>query len=365
MPRVTRASTRARRAHELVRRRELLLEAAEALFRERGYAAATTDALAERAGVSVGTVYNLLGSKEDVYAAAVERIGAERVASTRRIVEACTDAISGIRQLAASRLQGYERERLFFVLFSCERASGVHPDPAHLPESVGAHYTAYLDLLGELLRRGIEAGLLAAMDPLHLALSFEGVLNAFMGYWTRPAGPPEGLADLSERFCESFLRMAGRRDGVAVTAAAVASAPPPRELFITRFDADRLHELIAVARGFGGPDVVAHLHSLDDELERAQVVEPSAVPPDVVTMNTRLRLRRFDTGVEELRTLVFPADAGREPGTLSVLEPLGTAVLGCRAGSDVEVFDAAAGTRLKFRVEAVVYQPEAAGDFHL
>jgi len=365
MPRVTKASTRARRQRDLARRRALLLDAAEAVFRERGYPAATTDGVAERAGVSVGTVYNLLGNKEDVYGAVVDRIARERVAETRRIVGACADAVSGIGQLAQSRLERFDRERLFFVLFSCERLAGVHPDPARLSQPVEQLYSEYLELLAGLLQRGIDTGLLAALHPLHLALSFEGVLNAFMGYWTRPAGQ-DGIAELSTRFCETFLRMASRHgDGGGGAAGAGDAEVPRRAVFITRFDADRLHELIAVARGFGGLEVAGHLQELDRELQRAQVVEPSAVPPDVVTMNSRLRLRRFDTGAEELRTLVFPADAGREPGTLSVLEPLGTAVLGCRAGADVEVYDAAAGRRLKFRVEAVVYQPEAAGDYHL
>lgn len=365
MPRVTRASTQARREREQARRRSLVLDAAEALFRERGYPAATTDGVAERAGVSVGTVYNLVGSKEDVYGEVVDRIARERVAETQRIVASCGDAVSGIRLLAQSRLERFDRERLFFVLFSCERTAGVHPDPAHLPDAVTQRYSEYVDLLAGLLRRGIDAGLLTALHPLHLALSFEGVLNAFMGYWTPPVGQ-ERSADLAARFCETYLRMVGRHpeDG-GRPAGDGAGEARCREVFITRFDADRLHELVAVARGFGGPEVAGHLQVLERELRHARKVDPAAVPPDVVTMNSRLRLRRFDTGTEELRTLVFPAAVGRDPGALSVLEPLGTAVLGCRAGADVEAYDAVAGRQLKFRIETVVYQPEAAGDYHL
>ena len=365
MPRVTRASTQARRERDLSRRRALILDAAEALFRERGYPAATTDAVAERAGVSVGTVYNLLGNKEEVYGAVVARLAQERVAETRRIVAAATDAVAGLGRLAQSRLERFDRERLFFVLFSSEQRAGVHPDPARLPAHVDRLYSEYLGLLAGLLQRGIEGGLLAGLHPLHLALSFEGVLNAFMGYWARPPGREAGQ-DLAGRFCETFLRLASRRgDDSGPGRHGGAGARRHREVFITRFDADRLRELISVARAFGGLEVVGHLQELERELSRAQIVEPAAVPADVVTMNSRLRLRRFDTGAEEIRTLVFPADAGREPGALSVLEPLGTAVLGCRAGADVEISTARPDSPPKFRLEAVVYQPEASGDYHL
>jgi regulator of nucleoside diphosphate kinase len=105
------------------------------------------------------------------------------------------------------------------------------------------------------------------------------------------------------------------------------------------------------------------LLTLAEELERGKVVTPTEVPKDVVTMHSRVRV--WDIGAEESETytLVYPDDADIEEGKVSVLAPLGTALLGARVGQVVE-FDAPAGLR-RLRIRKILYQPEAAGDFHL
>jgi regulator of nucleoside diphosphate kinase len=105
------------------------------------------------------------------------------------------------------------------------------------------------------------------------------------------------------------------------------------------------------------------LTALEAELDRGQVVDPGRVPKAVVTMHSRVRVRDLGDDGQETYTLVYPDDADINEGKLSVLAPLGTALLGARAGEVVE-FDAPAGTR-RLKVERVLYQPEAAGDFHL
>ena len=87
------------------------------------------------------------------------------------------------------------------------------------------------------------------------------------------------------------------------------------------------------------------------------------IPPDVVTMNSRLRLLDLDSGKEMLFTLVFPSDADSDQGRISILAPLGTAVLGFRRGDTFEW--RMPGRVRRLRVEEVLYQPEAAGDYHL
>ncbi len=134
----------------------------------------------------------------------------------------------------------------------------------------------------------------------------------------------------------------------------------PREIFITQFDKDRLDELIDVAETFG-----EHPHdglrSLRQELDRATIVSPEEVPPDVVTMNSRVILRNADTSEERTLTVVFPKDADLAAGSISVLAPVGTAILGYRQGAVVEWPVPAGATR--FRIEEILYQPEASGDF--
>jgi regulator of nucleoside diphosphate kinase len=78
-------------------------------------------------------------------------------------------------------------------------------------------------------------------------------------------------------------------------------------------------------------------------------------------MNSSFRLRDLETGEEVVYTLVFPAKADSSSGKISVLAPIGTAVLGYRVGDVVE-WQVPAGMK-KFKVEAILYQPEAAFDF--
>ena len=134
-----------------------------------------------------------------------------------------------------------------------------------------------------------------------------------------------------------------------------------RDIWVTDFDLERLRKLLAGTRLWSSRDR-EHLERLDEELGRAHVVSATDIPPGVVTMNTRLRLRDLDSGKDMSFTLVFPSDADVEQGKISVLAPLGTAVLGFRRGDAFEWRMPGRVRRLK--VEEVLYQPEAAGDYH-
>ena len=133
------------------------------------------------------------------------------------------------------------------------------------------------------------------------------------------------------------------------------------ELLITEADFDRLKHLVESPRFR-----VSHamlIPTLREGLERCRVVEPDRVPTGVVTMHSKVSVRDLKAGESEIYTLVFPDDADINDGKLSVLAPLGTALLGARAGQVVE-FAAPGGTRW-LKVENVLYQPEAAGHYHL
>jgi regulator of nucleoside diphosphate kinase len=133
---------------------------------------------------------------------------------------------------------------------------------------------------------------------------------------------------------------------------------PERDIFVTEDDASRLRGLLEGVRQRTVKDR-EHLQQLDDELERARIVPPSEIPADVVTMNSELALRDLDTGEEMVFRLVFPAEANADQHRISVLAPLGTAVLGYRAGDTIEWV--VPGRTRRVRVEKVLYQPEAAG----
>jgi regulator of nucleoside diphosphate kinase len=131
-----------------------------------------------------------------------------------------------------------------------------------------------------------------------------------------------------------------------------------RDIVITEEDAEKLRMLLegALQRTVKDRD---HLLRLADELDRARIVSASEVPPDVVTMNSELELRDLDTGEKMAFTVVFPSEANADQRKISVLAPVGTAVLGYRAGDSIEW--AVPGRTRRLRIERVLYQPEAAG----
>ena len=130
---------------------------------------------------------------------------------------------------------------------------------------------------------------------------------------------------------------------------------------MTEFDLRRLDALFERIRSQIKPP--ATLSLLERELATATVVKPSEIPPSVVTMNSRVELVDLDSEERRSFTLVFPAMAGIEAGRMSVLAPLGSALIGCREGTQVS-WHTPRGPR-QARVERVVYQPEAAGRFDL
>lgn len=129
---------------------------------------------------------------------------------------------------------------------------------------------------------------------------------------------------------------------------------PP--IIITRADLQRLEAVLDRLEEFS-PTAEA----LEQELNRAQVVALTEVPAGVVTMNSRVHCREEAGGKDYHLTLVFPEDAGAD-GTVSVLAPVGCALLGLSVGQHID-WPVPGGKVLKLTLLAVEYQPEAAGEY--
>lgn len=129
---------------------------------------------------------------------------------------------------------------------------------------------------------------------------------------------------------------------------------PPR-IVLSRFDQERLEKLLAKVGA--RPD----LDALRAEIDRAEVVEPEEIPPNRVTMNSRVRFVDEESKDEHEIALVFPGHANVEENRISVLAPVGSALLGLSVGDTIEWPLPNARSR-RLRVVAVTYQPEAAGD---
>lgn len=135
-----------------------------------------------------------------------------------------------------------------------------------------------------------------------------------------------------------------------------------RAIFITEYDLARLEELLEKVSTEDSRDS-KHLNELGDELLRAEVVEPRDIPADVITMNSQVCLKDLDSGEELVYTLVFPNDARLEENRISILAPVGTALLGYRVADTIK-WKVPGGIR-RLKVKKMLYQPEASGDFHL
>ncbi|MDD5573746.1 MAG: nucleoside diphosphate kinase regulator [Candidatus Omnitrophica bacterium] len=169
-----------------------------------------------------------------------------------------------------------------------------------------------------------------------------------------------------------------------------------KKIYMTRSDFDRLSgaiEQMAVDRGidkrsldelehsFGSRDQAELIEKvrkiknsrngaeweriveLEAELSKAIVVEADKIPPDVVTMNSKVCLKDMDTGEDEFYQLVYPEEADIGQNKISVLAPIGTAILGYKTGDIIE-WKVPAGLR-RLKIKKILYQPESVKDFHL
>jgi regulator of nucleoside diphosphate kinase len=132
----------------------------------------------------------------------------------------------------------------------------------------------------------------------------------------------------------------------------------PGTIIVSDADMNQLEKLVESRRGSLQMDQ-EHIAMLDEELGNAQVLSPREVPPDVVTMNSRVRVTDIRNGRSFACQVVFPKDADLDKSRISILAPLGTALLGERVGSEV-AWKCPGGTR-RLRIEALEYQPERDG----
>lgn len=128
---------------------------------------------------------------------------------------------------------------------------------------------------------------------------------------------------------------------------------------VTQLDYLRLTNLIQNLRDSRSVDT-EYLKFLGIELKKALKVDSKSITPDFVTMNSVMNVVFLDSNKTMELRLVYPQNANFSNGLISVLSPLGCALLGYRAG-DVVTFKAPKGEQ-RVQIEKVIYQPEANGE---
>ena len=126
------------------------------------------------------------------------------------------------------------------------------------------------------------------------------------------------------------------------------------QLYLTRADYQRLNDVLRASL-LNRREDLGDLTRLQDEIKRARIVEPTEIPNDVITMNSRVSLRDLDSGEQMEVSLVYPSAADATAKKISILAPIGTAILGYRTGDTVE-WEVRAGLR-RLKIEVLRYQP--------
>ena len=128
------------------------------------------------------------------------------------------------------------------------------------------------------------------------------------------------------------------------------------QIVLSSLDLDRIEALLAAMPSSVFPGKA----DLQAELDRADVVAPEEIPPNVVTMNSTVTCVDELSGETHRITLVYPHDADVLQQKVSVLAPVGSALLGLSVGQSID-WTAPGGRPLRVRVTGISYQPEAAG----
>jgi len=126
------------------------------------------------------------------------------------------------------------------------------------------------------------------------------------------------------------------------------------QIYLTQNDMDQLLKLVEAQPG-------KRFDKLESELVRANVVSREKIPRDVVTMNSRVIFENETTREQREITLVYPGSADINAGRVSVLVPVGTALLGLRVGQTID-WELPGGEKQRYRIVEVPFQPEAAGE---
>lgn len=132
---------------------------------------------------------------------------------------------------------------------------------------------------------------------------------------------------------------------------------PP--ITINRLDAERLQRLIDNAAD--KDMMVAEL--LEEELARGEVLDPQEIPDNVVSMNSQIRFTDLTRGRQMIRTLVYPHSLESVADGISVMAPIGAALIGLKVGDVIE-WPLPNNTEVRLRIDAIFWQPEREKQFH-
>ncbi len=132
------------------------------------------------------------------------------------------------------------------------------------------------------------------------------------------------------------------------------------ERTLTELDHVRLQNLLR--RDARGDGFLAHRQSIEDVLDTSTLVPSRGIAADVVTMYSQVLLQDMQSHQRNTLTLSYPADAEPAMGFVSVMSPVGCALLGLKVGS-IARWSTPSGEEKAAEILAILYQPESSGDY--
>ncbi len=195
-----------RREREKLIHESEILAAAERVFVLKGFNHATIEEIAKEAEFSVGAIYNFFDGKQDLCGKVITKIIEEFLELFRDEVLFEQDAMKAIGALIDLRVCHVQEHGAFFRLFlESQPGVSIEPDGA-LPLHCRDMYDNYIQEVAAIFKKAISTGLIREIDPVFVALSFEGIVNAFTAYWNRE-GSSEPVQVRIKYIKENFLRM--------------------------------------------------------------------------------------------------------------------------------------------------------------
>jgi AcrR family transcriptional regulator len=197
-------SPTSRKEREFERRKIEILEVAENLFAEQGYAATRMEDIAKHAEFSVGYLYKFFKNKEDLYGEMLRQKVGLIEPNVFRLIGEGTNPMEKLRGYFKARIQLYWDHPLFFRVYYRDLAGASGDTGEGLTPDVQGRYRKHLDLIESIIEEGIKEGVIIEMKPRLLTVLSEGVLRSYLG---EVANKPENARNENEEtaVCELFL----------------------------------------------------------------------------------------------------------------------------------------------------------------
>ncbi|MHC5034115.1 MAG: TetR/AcrR family transcriptional regulator [Planctomycetota bacterium] len=184
-----------RKEREKAEHRREILEAAEAVFAQKGFHDAGVQEIAERAEFSVGYLYTLFGHKTDLYAELIDMRAEQFVSDVEERLREEKDIVEKVRVAIAARLEFFKQHQQFFLIFVQLYAGERIEGPVALPENTRRLYGNYMTMLSRIFEEGIRRGVFIDVEPMLLVQCMEGMINSAVTTWIFSGSKDSSIAE--------------------------------------------------------------------------------------------------------------------------------------------------------------------------